>query len=39
MYHDTAWLRVRPPLSALNTDSQEKLAKAFKKFILNRNVF
>jgi len=39
MYHDTDWLRVRPPLSALNADSQEKMAKAFKKFNLNPNVY
>lgn len=38
-YHDSDWLRVRPPLSALNADSQEKLAKAFKKFNLNANVY
>ena len=39
MYHDAEWLRVRPPLSALNADSQEKMAKAFKKFNLNSNVY
>lgn len=39
MYHDADWLRVRPPLSALNLDSQEKLGKAFKKFNLNPNVY
>ena len=39
MYHDPDWLRVRPPLSALNADSQEKLAKAFKKFNMNPNVY
>lgn len=39
LYHDTDWLRLRPPLSALNTDSQEKLAKAFKKFNMNPNVY
>jgi 4-hydroxy-tetrahydrodipicolinate synthase len=38
-YHDPDWLRVRPPLSALNADSQEKLDKAFKKFNLNPNVY
>lgn len=39
MYHDTDWLRVRPPLSALNADSQGKMANAFKKFNLNPNVY
>ena len=39
MYQDNAWLLVRPPLSALNIDSQEKLTKAFKKFNLNPNVY
>ena len=39
MYQDNAWLLVRPPLSALNIVSQEKLTKAFKKFNLNPNVY
>jgi len=38
-YRDTDWLRVRPPLSDLNTDSQEKMAKAFKKFNMNPDVY
>ena len=39
MYHDSDWLRVRPPLSSLNLDSQEKLTKAFKKFNLNPDIY
>jgi dihydrodipicolinate synthase/N-acetylneuraminate lyase len=32
-YRDADWLRMRPPLSALNTQTQEKLNKDFKKYI------
>ena len=32
-YRDADWLRVRPPLAALNTQTQEKLNKDFKKYI------
>jgi len=31
-YRDGDWLRVRPPLSGLKNDTQEKLAKDYKKF-------
>ena len=37
--HDPDWMRVRPPLSPLAADAQEKLAKAFKKMSLHPNVF
>ena len=39
MYHDNDWMRVRPPMSPLNQESQEKLAKAFKKFNLHPHVY
>jgi len=32
-YRDADWLRVRPPLAALNAQTQEKLNKDFKKYI------
>ena len=32
-YRDADWLRVRPPLAALNTQTQEKLNKDFKKYV------
>ena len=32
-YRDADWLRVRPPLAALNPQTQEKLNKEFKKYI------
>jgi 4-hydroxy-tetrahydrodipicolinate synthase len=32
-YRDADWLRVRPPLAALNPPTQEKLNKEFKKYI------
>lgn len=31
-YHDADWLRVRPPLSTLMTQSQENLLKDFRKY-------
>lgn len=31
-YRDADWLRVRPPLAALNAQTQEKLNKDFKKY-------
>ena len=37
--HDPDWIRVRPPLSPLANDAQEKLSKAFKKMSLHPNVF
>jgi dihydrodipicolinate synthase/N-acetylneuraminate lyase len=37
--HDPDWIRVRPTLSPLAGDAQEKLGKAFKKMSLHPNVF
>ncbi|MFM7697402.1 MAG: dihydrodipicolinate synthase family protein [Limnohabitans sp.] len=39
MYHDGDWIRVRPPMSPLNQETQAKLDKAFKKFNLHPHVY
>lgn len=39
MYHDSDWIRVRPPMSPLNQETQAKLDKAFKKFNLHPHVY